>query len=56
MAMGNVSYDYTHELASAEEQARSPAKIDTLLIQYPNGRHFRYVQLAAVGTGASEFT
>ena len=53
MAMGDVSYDYTHELASAEEEAKSPSKIDTLLIQYPNGRHFSYVQLAPIANSSS---
>ena len=49
MAMGEISYSFTHHLSEAEEK-RLPAKIDTVLIEYPNSRHYTYVKLAPYGS------
>jgi hypothetical protein len=51
MAMGRVSYSYTHHLTAAEAK-KFPKKIDTVLIEYPNGRKYSYVKLAPPKTAA----
>ena len=44
--MDQVSYEYRHHIHGGEkEEKRSPKKIDTILIEYPNSRHYTYVKL-----------
>lgn len=48
MSMNGVSYKYTHKMSSAEK-VKFPKQIDTILIEYPNSRHYSYVKLAPYG-------
>ena len=47
MRMSNVTYTYRHHIRGGkEEEERFPQKIDTILIEYPNGRRYSYVRLS----------
>jgi hypothetical protein len=52
MSMGPVSYSHTHRF-SAKEAQRFPAKIDTVLIEYPNSRHYTYLKLSPFNATAA---